>query len=146
MRPDWMKCEFDFRLLSQAQEFAGRSPDPSTKVGAIVAREGLVLAAGWNDLVHGTPEHFWEDREKKYDHVIHAEEMVLLSLGVRDTRGCTLYVNQHPCHKCARLIVKALIHAVVCPGKPWRDDPDIKESVQKSRDILDRAGVEVRYV
>lgn len=44
---------------------------------------------------------------------IHAEERAILSLGGRNAKGCTIYVNTFPCFQCARQIVNARIKKVV---------------------------------
>lgn len=65
---------------------------------------------------------------------IHAEAAVLLGAGFERTEGATLYVTEHPCWDCAKLIVAASIkELVVFPDTP-----------EKILDFLNRGGVAVR--
>ena len=129
-------------LYTQAHHVASRSPDPSTKVGAIVYTSGLVVSTGWNDFPRGVPEEWWGDRERKYQAVIHAEVAALAGAG-HLASGATLVVTHHPCRECAKAIVAAGIRCVVCPPGPWRDDPAVVETVRQARELMDLCGVEI---
>jgi len=130
------------KMLALAFDTAKRSPDPSTKVGAVIARMGRQIGVGWNQFSPGIPEDWWRDRERKYRAVVHAEEVALLSAGPY-TAFSIMYVTHHPCPHCAKLIAWSKVYRVVCPSGPWRDDPEIAESCRQAREILDLAGVEV---
>lgn len=122
---------------------AVNSPDPSTKVGAlIVSPFGEKIAVGWNSFPYGIPEEWWEDREKKYGVVVHAEVAALLAAGQR-AQGSTMFVTHHPCKNCAPIIAAAGIICVICPPGPWRDDPEVVESVRKADEIFELTDVKV---
>ncbi len=74
-------------------------------VGAIVVREGRVIAAAYNG------------RENLNDPTAHAEMLAITqaSAAVGDWRleGCTLYVTLEPCAMCAGAIVLARIPQVI---------------------------------
>lgn len=129
-------------LYTQAHHVASNSPDPSTKVGAIVYSSGQVIAVGWNHFPLGVPEEWWEDRERKYQAVIHAEVAAITRAGLLAC-GSTLVVTHHPCKECAKVIAAAGIRCVVCPPGPWRDDPGVVETVTKARELMDLCGIEV---
>lgn len=121
------------------------SSDPSTGVGAALVSitvPGKPVWLGYNYLVEGSPASFWEDRSVKYDHVVHAEEGVILSAGEK-ARGGLLISTHHLCKACAKLAVTAGIGYVCMPTDPWRDDPDVIASCRVARGILDRGGVRV---
>ena len=74
-------------------------------VGAVVVREGTVIARAWNQV------------ELLKDATAHAE-MIALTAGeaaVGDWRltGCTLYVTKEPCPMCAGALVHCRIDRVV---------------------------------
>lgn len=129
-----------------AERMALRSPDPSTKVGCVIVQSSFLgyatVGAGWNDFPRGVPSYWWETRELKYRAVVHAEVRALLRAGP-NADGATLYVTHHPCRDCAKMIAAAGIKAVVCPSKPWRDDPEVAQSCADAVQMLNLAGVEI---
>lgn len=78
-------------------------------IGAVVVREGLVIARGWNQV------------ETLKDATAHAEMVALTAAQnvMEDWRleGCTLYVTKEPCPMCAGAIVHCRPERVVfgCP-------------------------------
>ena len=44
-------------------------------------------------------EEYWNNREIKYEMVIHAEENAILNCPF-DIRGSKIYITHKPCHKC----------------------------------------------
>lgn len=133
--------------FSYAQKIAKRSPDPSTKVGAVVVSEeyDAAVGVGWNDFPPGIPKEWWEDRARKYRAVVHAEAWAFLSSNPQYIPGSTLYVTQHPCPDCAKLIARSGVRRVVCPNGAWRDDPTIHVAIEEASEILRMSGVEMVY-
>jgi len=80
-------------------------------IGAVVVREGLVIARGWNQV------------ETLKDATAHAEMVALTAAQnmMEDWRldGCTLYVTKEPCPMCAGAIVHCRPERVVfgCPDE-----------------------------
>lgn len=74
-------------------------------VGAVVAREGRIVARGRNEIV------------ARRDPTAHAELIAIRKAAVllRNERlgGCTLYTTLEPCHMCAGAIVLARLDRVV---------------------------------
>jgi tRNA(Arg) A34 adenosine deaminase TadA len=74
-------------------------------VGAVVVREGVVIATAHNET------------EARQDPTAHAEllaiRIALASLGTDRLTGCTLYVTLEPCAQCAGAIVLAKVGRVV---------------------------------
>jgi tRNA(adenine34) deaminase len=88
--------------IEKAQEAEGHGDVP---IGAVVAREGEVLAAAGNE------------RELRGDPTAHAEILAIraaaAALGGWRLPGTTLYVTLEPCAMCAGAIVLARVSAVV---------------------------------
>lgn len=141
----------DLAFLEEAKELSKYSHDPSTKIGAIVAKGKKPLGAGCNDFpegVKGTPER-WNNRETKYKFVVHAEVNAILSAG-READGGTIYI--YPsfglpslCTECCKVIIQAGIQRVV--GLVPKDLPQAtidrwKESLAISQVMCDEAGIE----
>jgi tRNA(adenine34) deaminase len=88
--------------LEQAREAATADEAP---VGAVIVREGIVLAAARNE------------REALRDPTAHAEMIAITqaaaALDSWRLDGCTLYVTLEPCPMCAGAIVQARIPRVV---------------------------------
>ena len=129
-------------LIAFAHQMAAQSLDPSTKVGAVIAAPDLVVGTGFNHLPWQAPEEWWNDREKKYKAVVHAEVAAILDAG-KLARGCTMYVTHHPCRECAKVIAAAGIACVVCPAEPWRDDPAVRDTVEDAKMLLEVSGVQM---
>lgn len=120
------------------------SPDPSTKVGAVVTNElGIICGGGFNDFPPGVPKEWWEDRTLKYRGVVHAEVNAILEAGRFHCLGGTIYVTSHPCEACAKMIVAAGLKRVVCPPGPWRDTPDVVATVEAAAEFLTLCDVEI---
>ena len=111
--------KWDMRYLQLAQEVAGWSKDPSTKIGAIaVGAKGQVLSQGYNGFPRGIDDHvdLYKDRETKYKYVVHAEMNVIYNATYHGIclEGSTLYVTGLPvCSDCAKGIIQVGISRVV---------------------------------
>jgi len=88
--------------LRQAREAASVGEIP---VGAVVVRDGVVVAQGHNESV------------RRGDPTAHAELLViqraLQALGTDRLATCTLYVTLEPCAQCAGAMVLAKVERVV---------------------------------
>lgn len=113
------------RALSLALRGTGRT-SPNPLVGAVVVRDGKVLAEGFHEALGG----------------LHAERAALEKVG--DVRGADLYVNLEPCSHfgrtppCAPLIAERGVARVVA----GMTDPNGKVS-GRGFEILQNHGVEV---
>jgi diaminohydroxyphosphoribosylaminopyrimidine deaminase/5-amino-6-(5-phosphoribosylamino)uracil reductase len=126
-----LRTDRDHAYLARAIELAERgvgrvSPNPI--VGAVIARDGVVLGEGWHDE-YGGP---------------HAEVNAIAACGGVDLTGATLYVSLEPCchhgHQppCTDAILGAGLSRVVVGG----DDPSSKAS-GRGLGILRDEGVQV---
>jgi dCMP deaminase len=136
---------WDEMFMTMASLIALRSKDDSTQVGAIaVSPDKRSVAVGYNGMVVGYPEDdaLWT-RPMKYNHVIHAEENVIVNAARSGTSldGWTLYVTLHPCFKCARLVAQCGIKSVIYTGKNERTS---EHKFELAREIFRKAGVRTR--
>lgn len=107
--------EWDDRYLDVAEQVAKCSKDPSSKIGAVIVKNNRVVAVGFNDFPTGVKDYpeRWENREIKYELVVHAEQNALIVAGTK-SQGATIYVHGLPvCSRCAASIIQAGIKRVV---------------------------------
>lgn len=129
-------------LLTAANSYARRS-----KVGAILVRDGRLVASGWNGQPRGfnnccekeivTPEG--DIQLETLPTVIHSEANLLTycaKYGI-PTDETELYVTLSPCVKCALLILQAGIRTVYY-NEEYRDTSGI--------DFLRNAGIVVKQI
>jgi dCMP deaminase len=122
--------KWDERYIELAAHVAAWSKDPDAKVGCVIVNPafGRVVAFSFNGfpaivtdcvkLLHH------EDKNKKLDRTIHAEQNALLYAG-REANGCHAYIVGKPvCNTCAIMLIQAGIRRVV--AAPPRPDGDKK--------------------
>jgi len=139
--------ERDIRLLRLALGVSTKSPDPTTKVGAVLANDaGIALVWGTNRFPTGiTHDHRLDDRPLKNEIVIHAEPNVVLQalgkFGAQEMPFMTLYITHLPCARCTGIILDAGIGSVVCiePSKDFFSRWGA--SCELSRSLFEEAGV-----
>ena len=126
-------------LMETAKIWANASRCSRNKVGAIIARDGRIIATGYN----GTPPGFdncCEDCDgNTKEEVIHAEQNAILFCARNglSTLGTTLYVTLSPCPSCAKMIAAAGIEKVFYLDE-YRNPGGI--------DMLIRLGVNTRSI
>jgi len=104
--------DFDVRMMRRALELAEQAAAiDEVPVGAVVYRDGEVLAEGYNR------------RESDQDPTAHAEMIALRAAAARigswRLEGCTLTVTLEPCPMCAGAMVNARVARLVYGA----DDP-----------------------
>lgn len=110
---NWNK--WDLRFLDLAELVGSWSKDPSTKVGAVITRGKRIISTGFNGFPVGVDDapELYENREYKYEHIIHGEMNALL-FAREDVIGTTLYTTPFmPCSRCAAMLIQAGIVRVV---------------------------------
>ena len=116
--PSW--DEFFLRHVYLA---ATKSKDPSSKLGAVLVKDGIIISEGYNGFPRGVVDSFerYSNREEKYKYVVHAEANSILNAARNgiSTKGSILYTNGMPCNECAKSIIQAgVIEVVIHAGWP----------------------------
>lgn len=133
--------DVDRGWLRIALEVAQASEDPSTRVGSVLVRDGLLVAVGYNRFPRGIVEDIrTATREAKLNLVVHAEVAAIITAGRHglSAEGATLYTaclsadrsliwGGPPCTRCAVHVIEAGVRDIVSyPAKTvptrWRED------------------------
>lgn len=101
--------DWDQRFMDLAAYVAKWSKDPSTKVGAVVAKDKKVLGLGYNGFPKGIKDDEWRlgSRDLKNRMVVHAETNAILDCRGNIPSGSALYITHPPCSRCSSLIIQS---------------------------------------
>ena len=134
--------------MEMAKTWSQLSHANRLKVGALIVKNGTIIADGFN----GTPSGFENECEevvndengqfKGYQtkwYVLHAEANAIIKIAksTQSCEGATLYLTNSPCAECSKLILQSGIKRVVYADE-YRDTTGI--------DFLRRAGIEVKKI
>lgn len=106
------RIEWDKYFMMQAVMLAARSTCDRRHVGAVLVKDGRLIASGYNGAVSGTPHcdevgHYLVDGHCL--RAVHAEQNALLQLakngGTSD--GAEIYVTDYPCLHCTKFLLQA---------------------------------------
>lgn len=116
-RPNWQEY-----FMKIAFETASRSSCFSEGKGAVIVKNGRIIATGYNGAPSGTKNCKYDigicrKREKGYGHgeghneckAVHAEANAILSaakLGI-STEDCVMYCTHKPCENCMKMIIQS---------------------------------------
>lgn len=127
---------YDRAYLRMASEWSQLSHCVRKQVGAIIVRDGQIIADGYN----GTPSGFentceTDDGNTKW-YVLHAEANAIMKVArsTNSANDSTLYLTLSPCKDCSKLVHQAGIKRVVFLDK-YKDTAGLE--------FLEQAGVEV---
>ena len=138
-----MNEKWDLRFLDLAKTISLWSKDPSTKIGAVITQNKKIVSVGYNGLPSFVPDDpvILNNRELKYEHVIHGEVNAILQAPKDALFGSTLYVYPFlPCSRCASMIIESNIIRVVS----FKNNvPRWEESIQRSKKFFELADVQV---
>ena len=132
-------------------EVAQWSKDRSTKVGAVIVKDGVILTTGYNGFPRGCNDDVDKrhERPEKYQWVIHAELNSIINAARQgvSTVGADMYVNWYVCDRCAGSIVNSGIKKLYCDIEPdWNDPTSESFGFLRSKEILNEGGVEVEFL
>ena len=113
-----MRLPFDLYALGLCEEVATRGTCDRLKVGAVLVRDKVILATGYNGSPRGLPHCDDIGHELDGDHCVrttHAEANAIAQAARMGTAidGCTLYCTHMPCYACAKLLINAGIKRLV---------------------------------
>lgn len=108
--------KWNLRFLFLAKHVASWSKDPSTRVGSVIFdSDHRVVSLGYNGLPSGLNDLHLQDRERKYQTIIHAEINAILFAN-RDLKDCTIATWPFmPCSNCSSAIIQTGIKHCVFP-------------------------------
>ena len=108
------KRQQDIVLLQTARLWAIQSYCERLKVGAVISRNGRIMATGFNGTLPGADNDCECDGATK-DSVVHAEQNALMFCCRQglSTDTCEMHCTIAPCENCAKLLISAGIHRVV---------------------------------
>ncbi|CAM4382478.1 deaminase [Weissella hellenica] len=99
-------------FMLQAIMLAARSTCTRLHVGAVVVKDGRIIASGYNGSVSGTP-HCTEVGDLLVDghciRAVHAEQNALMQLAKMgiSADGSQVFVTDFPCVHCTKLLLQA---------------------------------------
>jgi len=135
MKPRLIEAYMDI-----AERFAQVSECQRLKVGAIIVKNGSILAHGWN----GTPSGFRTNVCELEDgttspFVLHAEQNVLVKMAksTESIEGAELFCTHSPCPECSKLLAQSGVKKVY-----YKHAYRITEGL----DVLDQLGVSTQRV
>lgn len=100
-------------LMATAQIWADCSKANRTKVGCVIAKDGRILATGYNGTLPGN-SNICEINDVTKEEVVHAEQNAILFCAKNgiSTNDCEIYVTTSPCATCAKMIIMSGIKRV----------------------------------
>lgn len=152
------KTQDDENYLALAFSARRNSDDPKSRfvpqsgVGAIIARDGQVIAQSANVLPPRVKARLHTEglgiqESERYHFIEHAERAAIFSALTegRSTEGATMYCTRYPCSDCARAIVWVGISRIVV-ASGLAGEQRWLEAQRAARDILRLGGVTVRVL
>lgn len=138
---------WDDYFLDIASLVATRSKDPSTKVGAVIVRDKVILSTGYNGFPTGVDDTILHryTRPEKYSWTIHAEENAIFNasrMGIKLDNSKIYVVPMSPCANCALSICQSGIKEVIY--KKTIENPRFEQSFQQAFEIFNASKILVR--
>ncbi len=130
---------YDRAYMRMAREWARLSHCERKQVGALIVKDRMIIADGYNGAPTGFPNPCENEGGDTHWYVLHAEANAITKLARSNnsSTGATLYITLSPCRECAKLIHQAGIERVV-----YRDV--YKDS--SGLVFLNQAGVEIVHL
>lgn len=130
-------------FMIQAVMLASRSTCTRLQVGAIIVKDGRIIASGYNGSVISMP-HCTEVGDLVVDghciRAVHAEQNALLQLAKMGipSDGAEIYVTDFPCVHCTKFLLQAGIKKINYL-RQYHNDPFAME-------LIDAMGVELEQI
>lgn len=140
--------KWDARFLRLAEHVSKWSKDPSTKTGAVIVFDRIVLGVGYNGFPQGMSDDaaLYADREQKYSRVVHCEVNALIFAN-QVVRGATLYTWPFmSCDRCVVQMIQAGITRFVAPQAPEEQAARWETTFIKTRAYIEEAGLSLLEV
>lgn len=136
---DQKQDKLDRRYVRMALIWAENSYCVRRQVGALIVKNQMIISDGYNGTPSGFENVCEDENFKTKPYVLHAEANAITKVAKssNSSENATLYVTATPCIECAKLIIQAGIVRVV-----YSEEYHSAEG----KELLERAGVEVKYV
>jgi len=135
------RVSWDEYFMNIAREVSTRSTCDRKHVGAVIVRDKMILATGYNGSIRGLPHCDDVGHDMEDGHcvrTVHAEANAIVQAaqnGIRiDTGG--IYVTASPCWPCFRLIANAGLKRIVF-GEFYRDNRIFETSKALGIELVD---------
>ncbi len=130
---------YDKAYLRMALEWSKLSHCNRKQVGAIIVKDGIIIADGYNGTPSGFDNCCEDDKGDTHWFVLHAEANAILKVARTNNSavGSTLYLSLSPCKECSKLIHQSGITRVVFING-YKDLSGV--------DFLKQAGVQVDQI
>ena len=130
------QLRYDEAYMRMAAEWAQLSHCVRKQVGALIVKDRMIIADGFNGTPTGFPNVCENEEGETNWYVLHAEANAITKLARSNNSavGATLYITMSPCRECAKLIHQAGISRVV-----YRDEYKDPQGLE----FLKQAGVEL---
>jgi dCMP deaminase len=141
-----------FRMMDAV---SGRSPDPDTKIGAVIVDSRYrPVSWGYNGLPRGV-EHTQHRLTRpnvggnKYQWMCHADVNAIIN-AKRSVEGCAMYLPIHPCASCAGYICNSGITCVIVDYQRWKEYTDkagtgYAQDFKLVKEMFEKAGVSMLF-
>ena len=136
--------------MDMAYEQAEKSSCFRAKVGAVLVKDGLVVAQGYNNMTGGINDcaevgcireklNIPSGTRREVCRAICAEQLAISEAARNGIKldGSVAYITTFPCHICAKLLVSSGISEIVYD----KDYPD-----ELSKNFLAEAGTKIRQI
>ena len=136
--------------MSKAYEQAEKSSCFRAKVGAVIVKDGAIIAQGYNNMTGGVNDcaevgcireklNIPSGTRREVCRAICAEQLAISEAARNGVKldGAVAYITTFPCHICAKLLVSSGINEIVYD----QDYPD-----ELSKNFLVEAGTIVRKI
>ena len=140
----------DREYMDKAYEQAEKSSCFRAKVGAVLVKDGLVVAQGYNNMTGGINDcaevgcireklNIPSGTRREVCRAICAEQLAISEAARNGIKldGSVAYITTFPCHICAKLLVSSGVSEIVYD----KDYPD-----ELSKNFLAEAGTKIRQI
>tara|TARA_B110000091_G_C13574088_1_gene373670 strand:+ start:81 stop:509 length:429 start_codon:yes stop_codon:yes gene_type:complete len=127
------QLRYDNAYMNMAEEWAKLSHCTRKNVGALIVKDKMIIADGYNGSPSGFPNECENDDGETHWYVLHAEANAITKLARSNNsaEGSTLYITLSPCRECAKLILQAGIKRVVYKSA-YKDTSGVDFLIQSS--------------
>jgi dCMP deaminase len=130
------RSTWDKYFLEIAKVVASRSTCNRNHVGAVIAKDNIILSTGYNGSIRKMP-HCSETGHVLVDNhcinTVHAEANAILQAAYTGVsiKDADMYITASPCWHCFKLIANSGIHRIVYHKEYGKDMKKIRQTAQK---------------